>query len=276
MNGLVNLLGARALPDAAPVPGVLEDIPDAIGGGATRNAVALYDLPHQHVIHHVLDDLPARSSTLRALGSHLNTIAIESMIDELAERAGADPVDYRLSITPDPRMAAVIRHAAAMSGWSADDPAGEGRAKGLAFGRYKNKAAYVAVVAEVLVEEAVKVLRAWCAVDAGLVINPGNAASQIEGGLIQAASWTLKEEIRFEEGVVATRSWADYPIMRFSEVPEIEVEFVGDTGQPTLGIGEASIGPAAAAIANAVARALGFRIRALPITRERLMAAMLA
>lgn len=276
MNGLVNLLGARALPDAAPVPGVREDIPDAIGGGATRNAVALYDLPHQHIVHHVLDDVPARSSTLRALGSHLNTIAIESMIDELAERAGADPVDYRLALTADPRMAAVIRHAAAMGGWSADQPVGEGRAKGLAFGRYKNKAAYVAVVAEVLVEEAVRVERAWCAVDAGLVINPGNAASQIEGGLVQAASWTLKEEIRFEGGVVATRSWADYPILRFSEVPEIAVEFVGDVEQPTLGIGEASIGPAAAAIVNAVARALGFRIRALPITRERLMAAMLA
>lgn len=276
MNGLVGLAGAYALPGVPPVPGVLEDIPDGIGGGATRNAVAMYDFPHQHVVHHRLDDVPVRASTLRALGSHLNTVAIESMIDELAERCGEDPVDYRLSITTDPRMAEVIRRAAEMSGWSAADPVGEGRANGLAYGRYKNKAAYVAVVVDVEVDEAVRILRAWCAVDAGLVVSPDNAASQIEGGLVQAASWTLKEAIRFEDGVVASRTWADYPIMRFSEVPEIAVEFVAAPDEPTLGIGEASIGPAAAAIANAVARALGFRIRALPITRERLMAAMLA
>jgi nicotinate dehydrogenase subunit B len=271
----VNLLGAQALPGGLPLPAALDDIPEAIGGGATRNAVALYDLPHQHVIHHLVDDVPARSSTMRALGSHPNIFAIESFIDELAERCGEDPVAYRLSITSDPRMRAVLERAAAMSDWSAETPTGAGVGKGLGFGRYKNKGAYVAVVIEVEADEEIRLKRAWCAVDAGLVINPDNAASQIEGGLIQGASFTLKEQIRFENGVVASRSWEDYPILRFSEIPEIDVEFIIDPDEPTLGIGEASIGPAAAAIGNAVARALGIRIRELPMTRERLMAAML-
>jgi nicotinate dehydrogenase subunit B len=118
--------------------------------------------------------------------------------------------------------------------------------------------------------------RVWAAVDAGLVINPDGAANQIEGGIIQATSWALKERVRFEDGRVASDSWDGYPILRFSEVPEIEVRFIDAPDEPTLGLGEASLGPTAAAIGNAVARALGTRIRDLPLTRERIMATLLA
>ncbi|OYX87545.1 MAG: hypothetical protein B7Y75_01920, partial [Azorhizobium sp. 35-67-5] len=151
-----------------------------------------------------------------------------------------------------------------------------GRAKGFAFSRYKNVAAYVALVAEVEVDLAPRLTRVWCAVDAGQLINPDGARNQVEGGIIQGASWALKEQVRFAEGAIASDGWETYPILRFSEVPEIETWFVGDPHAPALGIGEVTQGPIGAAICNAVARALGARIRDLPLTGERIAAALLA
>jgi len=275
MNGAANLLGAQALPDAAPPPTEINDVADEAGGGATRNGHALYDLPHHKLVHHLLPHVPMRTSSLRGLGAFANIFAIESFMDELAEIAGEDPVAYRLSLMSDARGRQVIETAAAMANWF-DVSAPQGRAHGFGFARYKNRAAYAAVVAEVEVDEAVRVTRVWAAVDAGLVINPDGAANQIEGGIIQATSWALKERVRFEDGRVASDSWDGYPILRFSEVPEIEVRFIDAPDEPTLGLGEASLGPTAAAIGNAVARALGTRIRDLPLTRERIMATLLA
>ncbi len=176
----------------------------------------------------------------------------------------------------DPRARKVIETAADMAGWSEGQETGAGRGKGIAFSRYKNRAAYLALVVEVEAEEEVRLKQVWCAVDAGLVINPDGAINQIEGGIIQAASWTLKEQVRFEDGRIATSRWETYPILRFSEVPPIEVRLIGSPHDPPLGVGEAAQGPVAAAIGNAVARALGIRVRDLPITRERVMEAMLA
>jgi CO/xanthine dehydrogenase Mo-binding subunit len=275
MNGSANLLGAQALPDAGPPPSEINDVADEAGGGATRNGQALYDLPRHTLVHHLLAHVPMRTSSLRGLGAFANVFAIESFMDELAEIAGEDPVAYRLSLMSDPRGRRVIETAAAMANWF-DLSAAESRARGFGFARYKNRAAYAAVVAEVDVDEAVRVTRVWAAVDAGLVINPDGAANQIEGGIIQAASWALKERVRFENGQVASNNWDGYPILRFSEVPEVEVRFIDAPDEPALGLGEASLGPTAAAIGNAVARALGTRIRDLPLTRERVMATLLA
>jgi CO/xanthine dehydrogenase Mo-binding subunit len=273
-NGGVNLLGAMALPDPPPTPVPL-DLPDQRGGGATRNSVALYDFP-QRVIHRFIEKVPVRTSSMRGLGAFGNVFAIESFVDELALAAGADPVAYRLSLMSDPRARGVIEAAAAMAGWRADEETGSGRGKGIAFSRYKNRAAYLGLVAEVEVEEEVRLRRVWCAVDGGLIINPDGAINQVEGGIVQAASWALKEQVRFRDGRVATATWADYPILRFSEIPEIEVRLIGDPNDAPLGMGEVAQGPTAAAIGNAVARALGVRLRDLPLTRERIMAAMLA
>jgi CO/xanthine dehydrogenase Mo-binding subunit len=274
MNQGVNLLGAAALPEPPPVPEP-QDVPDARGGGATRNSVALYDIP-QRVIHRFVPRLPVRTSSMRGLGAFANVYAIESFVDELAAEAGQDPVLYRLKLMSDPRARRVIETAATMSGWSEDAEAGTGRAKGIAFSRYKYRSAYFAIVVEVEVEEEVRFKKAWCAMDAGLIINPDGAINQAEGGIIQAASWTLKEQVRFADGRVITDRWETYPIMRFSEVPEIEVELVGSPDDEPVGVGEAAQGPTSAAIGNAVARALGTRIRDLPLTRERIMSAMLA
>jgi CO/xanthine dehydrogenase Mo-binding subunit len=137
-------------------------------------------------------------------------------------------------------------------------------------------AAYAAVVAEVDVEESVRLIRVWCAADAGLVINPDGAINQLEGGIIHAASWALKEGVRLDGGGISSRDWERYPVLRFSEVPEVFVELVDPAAdRPCLGVGEASGGPTVAAIGNAVAHALGARLRDLPLTRERVMAALL-
>jgi CO/xanthine dehydrogenase Mo-binding subunit len=275
MNGNANLIGAEALPNA-PRPNEPADVSDERGGGATRNAYAIYDLPQQRIVHHLLPRVPLRTSSLRGLGAWANVFAIESFIDELADLAGEDPVRYRLSLLSDPRARRVAETAARMSGWFEDRGRGRGAARGFGFARYKNIAAFAAVVAEVEVEEDVRLKRIWCCADAGLVINPDGAKNQIEGGIVQGASFVLKERVRFEDGRVAAAGWADYPILRFSEVPEIDIRLVDAPHEPALGLGEAAVGPTGAAIGNAVARALGHRIRDLPLTRERIMAALLS
>jgi nicotinate dehydrogenase subunit B len=273
MAGNINLLAATALQNAPPAPEPV-DVPDAGGGGGTRNSAALYDFPRQRVVHHLLTQMPVRTSSLRTLGAFANVFAAESFMDELADAAGEDPVSYRLSLLSEPRGRRVIETVARMCGWSGRGERGSGSARGLAFARYKNRAGYAAVVAEVEVEEAVRVKQVWCAVDGGLIISPDGARNQIEGGAIQAASWTLKEAVRFDDGRVASITWDDYPILRFSEVPAVEIELIDAADEPPLGLGEVVHGPTAAAIANAVAHALGARIRNLPFTRERIMAVL--
>ena len=268
-----NLLGAIALPNPPPEPPP-NDVPESNGGGATRNAEPLYDITTKRHIHHLVTETPVRPSALRGLGAMPNVFALECCIDELAERAGKDPVAYRLSITADRRARAVIEKAAAMANWKAGEPGGTGRGRGIAFARYKNRAAYSAVVVELDVDEEIRLRRAWCATDAGLVINPDGAINQLEGGIIQSASWVLKEQVRFDNGV-ASFDWETYPVLKFSEVPEIDIELINTKDEVPLGVGEVTAGPTAAAIGNAVSHALGSRIRDLPLTRDRIMATLL-
>jgi CO/xanthine dehydrogenase Mo-binding subunit len=267
------LLGAVALPNPPPEPPP-NDVPEANGGGATRNAEPLYDIPAKRHIHHLVTEAPVRTSALRSLGAMPNVFALECCIDELAERAGQDPVAYRLSITADQRARAVIEKVAAMAGWNPKAPGGTGRGRGIAFARYKNRAAYSAVVVELDVAEEIRLAHVWCATDAGLVINPDGAINQLEGGIIQSASWVLKEQVRFDSGV-SSIDWKTYPVLKFSEVPEIDIELINTKDEVPLGVGEVTAGPTAAAIGNAVSHALGARIRDLPLTRDRIMATLL-
>jgi len=269
-----NLLAAEALPDPPPHPPAVEG--GYPPGAGTRNGEPLYDFPAKRIVHHLIAETPVRTSSLRGLGATLNVFAIESSMDELAERAGQDPVAYRLSVLSDARARAVVEHVARISGWQAGLPSGTGRGRGIAFARYKNMAAYAAVVAEVAVDESIRLTRVWCAADAGLVINPDGAINQLEGGIIHGASWALKEGVRLDTSGISSRDWDSYPVLRFSEVPEVTVELVDPAmDRPCLGVGEASGGPTVAAIGNAVAHALGARLRDLPLTRERVMAALL-
>jgi CO/xanthine dehydrogenase Mo-binding subunit len=268
-----NLLGALALPDPPPEPPPT-DVPEANGGGATRNGDPLYNIPTKRMLHHLVTEAPVRTSALRGLGATSNVFALECCIDELAEHAGQDPVQYRLSITTDTRARAVIEKVAAMAKWTPGAAGGTGRGRGIGFARYKNRAAYSAVVVELSVDETITLHHVWCATDAGLVINPDGVINQLEGGIIQGASWVLKEQVRFDNGV-ASFDWETYPVLKFSEVPEIDIELINAKDEVPLGAGEVTGGPTAAAIGNAVSHALGARIREMPLTRERIMAALL-
>jgi len=272
-GGGINLLAAHHVSQALPWP-KLPDFPSALGGGSDRNAVPAYELPALRVRRCIVQLAPLRSSSLRALGAHLNVLAIESVMDELAAHANADPVAFRLAhLRGDARATRVLERAAAFVAEASEaandnDPLSSW---GLGFARYKNKGAWCAVVVRIVLAERVEVQRVWAVVDAGLVVNPVGAEQQIVGGAIQALGWTLLEQVRFDGGVASSQDWESYPIPRFADVPPITVEFLPDDGQPSLGVGEASIGPMAAALANAVSRATGVRMTDLPLDRERLL-----
>ncbi|MCZ7565588.1 MAG: molybdopterin-dependent oxidoreductase [Burkholderiales bacterium] len=265
------LLAARHLAEPfAALPAVNPPMP---GGGQERNAVPLYDFPGRRITCHRVLEMPLRTSALRALGAFANVFAIESFMDELAAAAGKDPLEYRLMHLADPRGRAVIEAAAKRAGWSGHRKA-EGRGLGIGFAKYKNLGAYCAVVAEVEAEREIRVRKLTIAADVGLAVNPDGVANQIEGGAVQAVSWTLKEAIPFDRRRVTIAAWEDYPILRFPEVPAVEVELLNRPEERAVGAGEGAQGPTAAAIGNAVFDALGVRVRDLPITPERIIAAM--
>ncbi len=242
-------------------------------GAADRNAVPLYDFPSQRVVNHYVREMPVRTSALRSLGAYANVFAIESFMDELADAAGLDPVEFRLRHLKDERARTVVEAAAQRANWTGWTPA-EGRGHGIGFAKYKNLGAYCAVVAEVEVDNEVRVKRLVLAVDVGLVINPDGVINQIEGGAIQSTSWTLKEQVKLDARGITSLGWEEYPVLKFSEVPAVEVELIDRPELPSVGAGEAAQGPTGAAIANAVAHALGLRVRELPLTPERVIAAI--
>jgi CO/xanthine dehydrogenase Mo-binding subunit len=245
--------------------------PPAAGGGADRNAVPGYALPAWRVVSHRLLAMPIRTSALRSLGAYANVFAIESFLDELAAGRGEDPLALRLRLLADARARAVLEAAAKRANWSGWAKR-EGQGHGIGFARYKGSGAWCAVVAEIEAGREIRVKRLVIAVDVGLAVNPDGVINQIEGGAVQAASWTLKEQVRFDRMRITSGSWDDYPILRFSDVPAVEVELLQRPQEPSVGAGEAAQGPTAAAIANAVFDALGVRVRDLPITPERILA----
>ena len=268
----INLLAAWHIDPPVPVPPA-KDMP-LPAGGADRNAVPLYDIPNHEVAYNFIADMPIRVSALRTLGAYANIFAIESFLDELASQLGVDPVAFRLQHQADPRARAVIEAAAKAAGWNPGATSDGAHGMGMGFGRYKNFSAYCAVVAEVEVSEKIRVKRVVAAVDAGLIINPDGLKNQIEGGVVQAISWTLKEALQWDTERVTSRSWETYPILKFDEVPEIEVVLLNQPDMPGLGTGECAAGPTAAAIGNALFHALGVRARDLPLTPERVANAM--
>ena len=263
---------------AGPAPATIPVNSPQPSGAADRNAVPLYDFPRQNILLHYLTDMPVRTSALRTLGAYANVFALESFMDEVAAAADVDPVAFRLRHMKNPRARAVIELAAQKAGWKAGEKgtagANETKGRGIAFAQYKNLAAYCAVVADVTVDRAgnVRVTRAVAAVDAGLAINPDGIINQIEGGIIQSASWTLKEQVKFDRQRITTRSWADYPIFTFNDVPAVEVHIINMPNERPLGVGEGSQGPTVAAIANAIAHATGKRPRDLPFTPDKIRA----
>ncbi len=263
------LTGQQAL-DLPPAP------PRWFGGG-DRNAPTNYDLANQRVTMHWLTSVPLRSSAMRSLGAFANTMANESFMDELAAAAHVDPLEFRLRHLKDPRAIDVLKAAAQHAAWGTPLPAGEGR--GLAFAQYENREAYVATIAHVQVDETsgeVHVKRIVVANDCGLVINPDGLRNQIEGNAIQSLSRALKEEVTFDERAITSLDWDSYPILKFSEVPEVQVILLNRPDQPAFGAGEPATITTAPAIVNAIFNATGARLRQVPFTPKRVRAALSA
>ena len=237
-----------------------------------RNAVPPYAGLAAKVTLHI-EPTRLRTANFRSLAAAENVFAIESFMDELATLSEQDPLAFRLRHIDDPRFRRVVERVAELSGWR-ERPGGR-RGRGIACTVYHET--YVAQVAEVEVSlsGAVRLLKVWCVVDPGQTLNPEGVRNQIEGGIQQSASWTLKEELLHRDGRVMNTGWDTYPIATFRDAPEsIEVFVEGDPSAPPTGVGEPGAVPTAAAIANAVYAASGARLRSVPLTRERVRKAM--
>jgi CO/xanthine dehydrogenase Mo-binding subunit len=238
--------------------------------GGYRNADPLYAFPQRRVVNHFVPNSPLRTSSLRSLGAYANVFAIESFMAELAAAAGVDPVEFRLRHLTDERATAVIEAAAKKANWRVGKrPSGQnGRGQGIAFAQYKNIQCYAAIIVELRVENSeIHLERAVIAADAGQVVNPDGLSNQLEGGFVQAASWTLAEAVAFDAHGILSQDWDSYPILRFSGVPIIETVLLNRPNLPFLGSGEATQNPTPAAIANAVFDAVGVRMRELPFRK---------
>ncbi|MDP3701380.1 MAG: molybdopterin-dependent oxidoreductase [Hylemonella sp.] len=281
--------GYSSRPGRAPVPALLAaseranatalplpiNPPLAAGGGAERNAVPAYAVPNLQVIHHRLTVMPLRTSAIRALGAYANVFAIESFVDELALQAGETPLAFRQRHLEDPRALTVLDTVVQRSAWwgrRAQEPEGIGH--GLAWARYKNTGAWCAVIARVQVDEQVRVLNLDLAVDVGMVVDLDGVINQIEGGAVQSVSWSTKEQVTFDREAITSNDWLSYPVLRFSEVPELRVHVIDRPDEAPLGAGEAAQGPVAAALGNAVFDALGVRVRELPLSPDTLLRAV--
>jgi nicotinate dehydrogenase subunit B len=243
------------------------------GYGIARNAIPAYDTDGARITQHRLLTMPIRTSSLRCLGAHLNVFAIESFMDEMAAAGGFDPVAFRLAKLQDERAKQVIQRAADQAGWGAPKTE-ECFGRGIAYARYKNVSAYCAVVAEVDASESLKVRRLVIVVDAGRVVNLDGVLNQVEGGAFQAVSWALTEEVKFDETGITSIDWEQYPILRFSEMPQVEASVLDRPDAPSLGVGECVNGPVAAAIANALHDALGVRVRHMPLNNDNIVRAI--
>ena len=262
----VDLLAARWLAEpfapTRPRPALTPEV------GIHRNALPIYRFADTQVTKHFLPDAPVRTSALRGLGAQGNVFAIESFMDELALAAGVAPDAFRrLHLAHDPRALAVLDAVLELAG-GLDGP------RGMGIARYKNRQGCAAVVAQVAVDEEraeIRVEHLWIAADVGRVIDPDGLRNQLEGGAVQAVSWCLKEAVEFDErGAVVNRDWESYPILRFSEVPQVRTVLLDRPESEPLGAGEATVGPASGALANAVFAATGLRVRDLPMTPDRL------
>ncbi len=245
--------------------------PDARNGqtGGDRNAPTNYTFPNARVTVHWLNNSPIRVSALRSLGAMANTFANESFMDELAYAATVDPVQFRLNHLDDPRATAVVQAAADKIGWQAHTaPSGTGRGMGIAFARYENTETYVACAADVSVDSSngrITLNHIVVAHDCGLIINPDGLRNQIEGNVVQSASRAILEQVNFDTSRITSVDWRSYPILRFQDIPPIDIVLINHPDQPAWGSGEITTLVTPPAIANAIFHATGQRMRNVPL-----------
>ncbi|MBZ5659711.1 MAG: molybdopterin-dependent oxidoreductase [Acidobacteriia bacterium] len=273
-------LGERQIgqKSTAPLPG------NPVGGGAIEQ---IYDFDSQKVVGSYVDwpqdePTPLRTNPLRSPGEPAGFFASESFVDEIAAALRVDAVQFRLQhLTSNPRAAEVLLAAAKQAGWkehsstteTAIGPKASGRGVALAI----RGGTLIAAVAEVEVDRttgSVTVKRMTIAHDCGLIINPDGLKFQIEGNVIQGTSRALMEEVKFDAAGVKSLDWNSYPVIRFKDVPEVDIVLINRPENPALGAGEPSIVPIPGAIANAIFDAVGVRLREVPFTPQRLLKAL--
>ncbi len=249
-----------------------------------QNAGAPYAVPNISVKTKHIEKAFFRSAHLRSPGRIENTFANESFMDELAVEAKVDPAEFRLKHIKDPRAVAVIKAAMNRANWQPrlagannSTQADIAKGRGISYVRYNNTTTYVAAVAEVEVNRKtgdVKVTRVCVGHDCGQIINPDGLANQIEGGVIQTVSRTLLEQVQWDSTKVTSVDWASYPILRFPDVPRVEVDMINTPGDVSWGAGEPTATAIPAAIGNAIFDATGARLRSIPFTPEKVQAAL--
>lgn len=235
-------------------------------GGATRNAVPYYDIPNLVQKSHLFEG-PLRVSALRGLGATANLFAMESFMEELAYELKQHPLDFRLTHLNDSRAREVVERLKAKTD---QVKTSKNQGIGYAFSRYKNSASYLAMATLVEVNDsgAIQLKKMWGVIDAGECINPDGLKNQTEGGMIQATSWALMEQVGFDEEHITSKDWYSYPILRFPNIPEVDVEVIDRPNEEPLGAGETAQGPATAALANAIFTATGERRRDWPLQNK--------
>lgn len=238
-------------------------------GGLHRNLVPIYDIPETRFVKNLIPQMPLRSSALRCLGAALNVFAIESFLDEIAREQEEDPIAFRRAHLTDARAIAVLDR---LERELAARPAATETGRGIAYAQYKNEMARVGASVDLKVSEAaeIELERIILVADAGRIVDRDGLSAQLEGGALQAASWALHEAVTWDRDGVTSRDWDSYPVLRFSEVPQIDVILLDQQDSESLGAGEASPGPLLAAISNAVCDATGLRARRLPLTPDAL------
>ncbi|WP_454708763.1 molybdopterin cofactor-binding domain-containing protein [Delftia acidovorans] len=257
-----------------------------------RTAIPQYEYPKMRVVSQ--DAAPiVRASWMRGVSALPNVFAHECWIDECAYLAGEDPLAYRLRYLKDPRAVALTHAAHKQAGWQ-DGPAHRNPApadqrlvkgRGFAYARYYHSkfpgygAAWATWICDVTVDRetgVIKVDKVFVAHDCGEMVNPAGVRHQVHGNIIQSTSRVLKEYVTFDSKGVTSLDWGGYPILRFDELPEIDVQLVERPGEDPMGAGESASVPSAAAVSNAVFDATGVRLREVPFTPARVLAALKA
>ena len=273
--------GLLNIPLLGPQAAGLDNIVGLNTGLISQNGDPPYAADHIQVVVHWLKEAPLRPAPLRSPGKPANCFAVESFTDELAAAAGIDPIEFRLRGLKNPRAIEVIKRTAALMKWQArpspgaDTSAAIARGRGISFVHYKHSETYVAMAMAVAVDRAsgkITVERVACAHDCGQIINPDGVRAQVEGSILQTLSRVLLEEVKFDRSRVLSLDWSSYPILRFSDVPKLDIDLVDRPNEPPLGAGEAACSAVGAALANAVYDATGTRLRTVPFTPERVKA----
>ncbi len=236
--------------------------------GMHRNLDPIYAFPDKRLIKNLVTGMAHRTSAMRTLGAAANIFALESFLDEIACQNGADRLEFRRTHLTDPLALAVLDELGRRIDRRPDLAESAGR--GMAYAQYKNQMTRVGVCVDVEVNDRAEVRlgHAIIVADAGRVIDAEGLSAQLEGGLIQAASWALHEEVTWDRDGVTSRNWESYPVIRFDNIPTIDIAILDRPDAPSLGAGEASSGPVVAAIANAIFDAVGIRMRRIPFTPD--------